>query len=106
MVHFNKLIASGILVAATVHPSVTFAQPKSPAPKTNGKEIPLIPRELFFDNPEVTGSQLSPDGRYISFLKANKGIMNIWVKRIEEPFFCCPPADCQRRAYERLLLDT
>jgi dipeptidyl aminopeptidase/acylaminoacyl peptidase len=91
MVHFNKLIASGILVAATVHPGVTFAQPKSPAPKTNGKEIPLIPRELFFDNPEVTGSQLSPDGRYISFLKANKGIMNIWVKRIEEPFSAARP---------------
>ena len=29
----------------------------------------LIDRAVLFDNPEVAGAQLSPDGRYISFLK-------------------------------------
>src|SRR5437762_10890861 len=29
----------------------------------------LIDRELFFGNPEYAGAQLSPDGRYISFIK-------------------------------------
>lgn len=86
MVHVNKLIASGIFLAATVHSGISFAQPKSPSSKQASKEIPLIPRELFFDNPEVSGSQLSPDGKYLSFLKAYNGIMNIWVKKVEEPF--------------------
>jgi dipeptidyl aminopeptidase/acylaminoacyl peptidase len=48
--------------------------------------IPLIERELFFDNPEIAGGQLSPDGKMISFLKANKGILNVWVKKTNEPF--------------------
>ena len=47
---------------------------------------PLIDRELFFGNPEIAGAQLSPDGKYLAFLKPWKGTMNIWVKKIGEPF--------------------
>ena len=47
---------------------------------------PLLDRELFFGNPEISGGQLSPDGKYISFLKEYNGIMNIWVKTFDEPF--------------------
>ncbi|PZU04893.1 MAG: S9 family peptidase [Francisella sp.] len=46
----------------------------------------LIDRAVLFDNPEVAGAQLSPDGRYISFLKAHDGILNIWLKKVDEPF--------------------
>lgn len=47
---------------------------------------PLINRELFFGPPEIAGGQLSPDGKYMSFLKAYKGTMNIWVKKVNAPF--------------------
>lgn len=47
---------------------------------------PLLDRELFFGNPEISGGQLSPDGQYISFLKEYEGIMNIWVKSFDAPF--------------------
>ncbi|MDQ4120244.1 MAG: S9 family peptidase [Acidobacteriota bacterium] len=47
---------------------------------------PLINREIFFDNPEIAGAQISPDGRFIAFRKPLKGTMNIWVKRTEEAF--------------------
>jgi hypothetical protein len=50
------------------------------------QEIPLIDREIFFGNPEISGGKLSPDGRYVSFLKAHNGIMNIFVKKFDEPF--------------------
>jgi len=46
----------------------------------------LLDRELFFGNPEIAGSQLSPDGKFISFLKPLNGVRNIWVKGINEPF--------------------
>lgn len=49
-------------------------------------EIPLIERSLFFDNPEISGGQLSPDGKRISFTKAYRGTMNIWVKDFDQPF--------------------
>ena len=47
---------------------------------------PLIDREIFFDNPEIAGAQISPDGKYIAFRKPFKGTMNIWVKEADEPF--------------------
>lgn len=47
---------------------------------------PLIDREIFFGNPEITGAQISPDGKYIAFRKPYKDTMNIWVKRADEPF--------------------
>ncbi len=48
--------------------------------------VPLIDRSIFFDNPEISDGTLSPDGKYISFMKAYNGIMNIWVKKFNEPF--------------------
>src|SRR5262245_6632132 len=47
---------------------------------------PLLDRELFFGNPEIAGAQLSPDGKYIAFLKPWKETRNVWVKRTGEPY--------------------
>src|ERR1700733_6171243 len=47
---------------------------------------PLIDRELLFGNPEISGAQLSPDGRYLAFLKPWTETRNIWVKKTDEPF--------------------
>jgi dipeptidyl aminopeptidase/acylaminoacyl peptidase len=47
---------------------------------------PLIDRELFFGNPEIAGAQISPDGKYIAFLKPWSDTRNVWVKKTEEPF--------------------
>ena len=47
---------------------------------------PLIDRQLFFGNPEISSATLSPDGRYIAFRKPYKETLNIWVKKAEEPF--------------------
>lgn len=52
----------------------------------SAQEIPLLDRELFFGNPEISAGQLSPDGKWISFMKEYDGIMNVWVKSFDEPF--------------------
>src|SRR5258708_14183181 len=52
----------------------------------NGKVAPLLDRELFFGNPEISGAQISPDGRFISFLKPYKDTRNVWVKKIGDPY--------------------
>ncbi len=59
---------------------------------------PLIDRELFFGDPEIAGAQISPDGRFISFIKPFKGTRNVWVKGINEPFEKARPvtADTKR----------
>lgn len=52
---------------------------------------PLIDRELFFGDPEISGAQLSPDGEHISFRKPYRDVMNIWVKETGEPFDAARP---------------
>jgi dipeptidyl aminopeptidase/acylaminoacyl peptidase len=54
--------------------------------KFGDKQPPLIDRELFFDNPEISGAQLSPDGLYISFLKPLNGTRNVWIKTKDAAF--------------------
>ncbi len=46
----------------------------------------LIDRAIFFDNPTITNAKLSPDGRYITFVKALDDVKNIWIKLIDQPF--------------------
>jgi dipeptidyl aminopeptidase/acylaminoacyl peptidase len=52
---------------------------------------PLIDRQLFFGDPEISGAQISPDGKFLAFIKPFKGTRNIWVKRTEEPFEAAKP---------------
>jgi dipeptidyl aminopeptidase/acylaminoacyl peptidase len=47
---------------------------------------PVLDRELFFGNPEISAAQLSPDGQYVAFLKPWSDTRNIWVKKTAEPF--------------------
>jgi dipeptidyl aminopeptidase/acylaminoacyl peptidase len=63
-----------MMTIAGLQTSITAAEP------------PLLDRQLFFGNPQISGGQLSPDGKVISFLKEYNGIMNIWVKAFDEPF--------------------
>jgi dipeptidyl aminopeptidase/acylaminoacyl peptidase len=47
---------------------------------------PLIDRDLIFGNPEIAAAELSPDGRYIAFMKPWKDTRNVYVKAVGEPF--------------------
>jgi hypothetical protein len=64
--------------------------PALPAQAQSGMP-PLIDRQLFFGDPEISGAQISPDGQFISFIKPFKGTRNIWVKRANEPFSAAKP---------------
>ena len=44
------------------------------------EQPPLIPREVLFGNPERVGVQISPDGKWISYLAPYEGVMNIWLQ--------------------------
>lgn len=56
-----------------------------------GRPVPLIDRQLFFGDPEISGAQISPDGNFIAFVKPFNGTRNIWVKRTAEPFAAAHP---------------
>ena len=63
----------------------------APRPAFGQTQPPIIDRELFFGDPEISGAQISPDGKFIAFVKPFKGTRNIWVKRTEEPFDAAKP---------------
>ncbi|WP_265276822.1 hypothetical protein [Nostoc sp. KVJ3] len=44
---------------------------------------PLIPRQTLFGNPERTNPQLSPDGKYLSYIAPNKNnVLQVWVRTV------------------------
>jgi dipeptidyl aminopeptidase/acylaminoacyl peptidase len=61
------------------------------------QQPPLIDREIFFGNPEYAGAQISPDGKYISFIKPLKDVRNVWVKGINEPFEKARPLTAEKK---------
>jgi dipeptidyl aminopeptidase/acylaminoacyl peptidase len=45
-----------------------------------GKPNPdLIPRTVFFGDPDRSGVQISPDGKHLSWRAQSGGVMNVWV---------------------------
>jgi dipeptidyl aminopeptidase/acylaminoacyl peptidase len=54
------------------------AEETAPVAKGNPRDD-LIPRAVLFGNPERAGVQLSPDGKYISWLAPSNGVLNVFV---------------------------
>lgn len=46
-------------------------------------DVPLIPRDALFGNPERANVQLSHDGKYISWLAAVDGVLNARVAPVD-----------------------
>jgi dipeptidyl aminopeptidase/acylaminoacyl peptidase len=42
-------------------------------------DVPLIPRDVLFGNPQRAQGRLSPDGKWLSFLAPVNGVLNVWV---------------------------
>jgi len=61
------------------------------------EQAPILDRELFFGDPEISGSQLSPDGQWMSFIKPYQGARNIWVKAADAPFENARPVTADER---------
>jgi dipeptidyl aminopeptidase/acylaminoacyl peptidase len=78
----RRLFARAAAVSALLACYMT-AQNKPPS---NPGLPPLIDRELLFGDPEISGAQLSPDGKYIAFMEPWKDTRNIFVKKTGEAF--------------------
>jgi dipeptidyl aminopeptidase/acylaminoacyl peptidase len=48
-------------------------------------ETPLIPRAKIFGNPSRALAQISPDGRWLSWVAPLDGVMNVWVAPRRDP---------------------
>jgi dipeptidyl aminopeptidase/acylaminoacyl peptidase len=68
------------LVSAAVLLALAGCAAQTPTtPSASATSAPLIPRDTIFGNPERSGGQVSPDGKYLSFLAPRDGVLNVWV---------------------------
>lgn len=92
---------SGIRIHTGILSLVLLALLASPAAWAQEKVKeglpPLLDRELFFGDPEVSGAQLSPDGAWMTFLKPYEGARNIWIKGTDQPFEAARPLTADAR---------
>ncbi len=58
---------------------------------------PLIPRDVLFGNPDRAQARLSPDGKYLSYLKPVDGVLNVWVGPADDVDAAKPVTDDKLR---------
>lgn len=94
----------GIIAVSSIYPAIAQSSEKfnriaeneqiiqiQAQTQNNLKQPPLIDRKIFFGDPEISGAQLSPDGKFLAFRKPLNGVINIWVKGIDEPMSAARP---------------
>lgn len=69
---WRRLAALSLVMLGVLFPDVAAGQART--------AVPLIPIEHFFDNPEIGGVQISPDGRWLSYTKPYKGKLNVHIR--------------------------
>jgi dipeptidyl aminopeptidase/acylaminoacyl peptidase len=76
--------AAGIVCGMVVfHGSMQGqAVPRSAAPAASGNTLPaLIPIEALYESPAIQWGGISPDGRWLSYMKPWRGRQNVFVRR-------------------------
>ena len=81
----NKLLKSMLCLTLLVAMPLVAQDKDKKTPAASGLPA-LIDREIIFGNPEIAGAQISPNGKYLSFLKPWKDTRNVYVKGVDEPF--------------------
>ncbi|WPZ02797.1 S9 family peptidase [Blastomonas marina] len=77
-----KLLATCTLAAmALTLPGAAGATSsnESPSMTQTSEAATLIPREALFGNPTKAAGQISPDGKWISWLAPSNGVLNVWL---------------------------
>jgi dipeptidyl aminopeptidase/acylaminoacyl peptidase len=78
------LFVSGLALAlAACKPTpdaadATASKPDRPS-AAPAEEVELIPRDDLFGNPERANVQISPDGKYLSWIAPVDGVLNVWI---------------------------
>ena len=74
-----------LLLASAVALALAAAGGTATAAPASLDEVELIPRDALFGNPERANVQMSPDGRYLSWVAPLEGTLNVWVAPANDP---------------------
>ncbi len=84
---FPRMLAASALALACALPHSAFADASAQTQSSQTgtqmtkplADAPLIPRDALFGNPTKAGGQISPDGKWLSWLAPKDGVLNIWL---------------------------
>ncbi len=83
----SRLFCSALVLSTSfLLPSAGLAQTISGGAGVEVEAAPrsgnLIPRDVFFGNPERAAVQISPDGTRLGYIAPHNGVMNVWVQTV------------------------
>lgn len=82
-------VAAMTLLSACATTATNIGEPMTAsgndATTTPAATAPLIPRQDLFGNPTRTAGQISPDGKYLSWLAPSNGVLNVWIAPLDNP---------------------
>ncbi|MGV8931896.1 MAG: S9 family peptidase [Luteimonas sp.] len=67
------IVAAGAAQAQSPEPA------NAPATRPTADNVELISRDALFGNPERANVQISPDGKYLSWIAPVDGVINVWI---------------------------
>ncbi len=98
------LFAAAFMVYGPVFTGLTLGQEKANRQNVDRTkqsqeqhEVPLIPREILFGNPDKAAARISPDGKQLAFLAPVDGVLNIWVGPLSDPAAAKPITHDKKR---------
>lgn len=79
------LLALALIISRKFNPSTNqLKQESKMEPTYKFSQEQIIPRQILFGNPEKVSIQISPNGRYISYLAPIDNIMNLWIAPLDK----------------------
>jgi len=81
----TKCLLASIALLSWVSTSVHAQQVATGSIELTVGSTPLIPRAALFGNPVKAGAQLSPNGKWLSWMAPVNGVMNVWVAPSNQP---------------------
>ncbi len=93
--------AAEAALAAAEAAEIAAAEQAAAAAEAAAQAPALIPRAVFFGNPERTQARISPDGAYVSWLAPVDGVLNVWVAPAGDPGAARPVTSDTHRGINR-----
>ena len=96
----TRLLTTALAAAAVALPAAASADHHSHNGTTMNHQhqaAPMIPRDALFGNPTRAGGQISPDGKWLSWLAPRDGVLNLWLAPVGQPDAGKPMTDAKDR---------
>lgn len=94
----KRLYLIGFLLLLPLIAALAYhAAKKGPPMQKDISSTALIPREVLFGNPDRMKVRLSSDGKYISFIAPEDGVLNLWAGSRTDPQSAAPLTHDKKR---------